>query len=124
MEAASSPARCGRTITQEMIDRYADVSGDLNPLHIDEAFASRTAFGRTIAHGQLLLSLVSEAMIIVCGDRWLDGGELDVRFTAPVFSGDAVTAHVDPADEGDGYAVELRARDRAVILGTARCGAA
>ena len=49
-----------RRITQEQLVRYADASGDHNPLHLDEEFARGTPYGRTIAHGMLVLALVSE----------------------------------------------------------------
>jgi len=40
-----------QAVDQNMIDAYADASGDINPLHIDPEFAKTTFFGRTIAHG-------------------------------------------------------------------------
>lgn len=113
------PARVERAVTQEMIDRYADVSGDRNPLHIDQDYAQGTSFGRTIAHGQLLLALLSEAMLEECGEAWASSGELDVKFVSPVFSGDVVTVHLAP--DGPRFDAELRVGDRVVVVGTACC---
>jgi acyl dehydratase len=45
-------------VTQAAVQQFAEASGDFNPLHVDEEFASRTAFGGTIAHGVLTLSLI------------------------------------------------------------------
>ena len=81
-----------RRITQERLVQYADASGDHNPLHLDEEFARGTPYGRTIAHGMLVLALVSELMTHSFGEAWLRGGRLKTRFRAPVFPGDTVRA--------------------------------
>lgn len=47
-----------RTFTQSDFDRFAALSGDDNPIHVDPDFAARTSFGRTVAHGMLLYSVV------------------------------------------------------------------
>ena len=47
-----------REITQDDIDRYADLSGDDNPIHVDAEAAARSPYGETIAHGMLTLSMV------------------------------------------------------------------
>jgi acyl dehydratase len=47
-----------REITQDDIDRYADLSGDDNPIHVDAEAAARSPYGGTIAHGMLTLSMV------------------------------------------------------------------
>ena len=81
-----------RRITQEQLVRYADASGDHNPLHLDEEFARGTPYGRPIAHGMLVLAMVSELMTRSFGGAWLRGGRLKTRFRAPVFPGDTVRA--------------------------------
>ena len=81
-----------RRMTQEQLVQYADASGDHNPLHLDEEFARGTPYGRTIAHGMLVLALVSELMTRSFGGAWLRGGRLKTRFRAPVFPGDTVRA--------------------------------
>lgn len=78
-------------ITQEQLFRYADASGDRNPLHLDPDFAADTPYGKTIAHGMLVLASLSEMMTRAAGLAWLTGGKLKVRFRAPVFPGDTVT---------------------------------
>lgn len=79
-------------LTQEQIARYAEASGDRNPLHIDSNFAATTQFGGTIAHGMLVLAFVSEMLAAAFGRAWLGSGRLKVRFRAPAHPGDAVTA--------------------------------
>jgi len=74
-----------KRITQDMIDAWADVSGDHNPLHTDPEYAKTTKFGGTIAHGHIALGFLCEMMIKACGESWWHGGMLqDVHFTAPV----------------------------------------
>lgn len=46
-------------ITEKMINNFANISGDFNPLHIDENYASSTSFGRRMCHGFLLASFFS-----------------------------------------------------------------
>lgn len=72
-------------MTQEIIDAWAGVSGDYNPLHTDPAFAATSRFGGTIAHGHLPLAWLCELLIGWAGPSWFSGGELrEVRFVAPV----------------------------------------
>lgn len=120
-------APVSRTLTQEMLHRYADASGDHNPIHIDETFAKTTPMGGTIAHGMLVLSFISEMMAGAFGKRWLESGSLDVRFRAPARPGDAVTARATPQEPKDGrlrYAVEVVSQTGEVLIsGTAEVGA-
>ena len=78
-------------ITQEEINRYAEASGDFNPIHIDESFAAQTPLGGTIAHGILILAYVSEMMTVAFGKNWLSGGKFSVRFKAPARPTDTIT---------------------------------
>lgn len=112
-----------RGLTQDMLDTYADASGDHNPIHVDETFAKATPMGGTIAHGMLVLSLISEMMAGAFGERWLASGSLDVRFRAPARPGDTVTARARPQEPKDGrlrYAVECVSQTGEVLIsGTA-----
>ena len=85
-----------RRVTQETIRRYAEASGDYNPIHVDEEFARTTPFGGTIAHGMLVLAYLSEMMAAAFGRDWLAGGRLKVRFRAPARPGDTLTARAEP----------------------------
>jgi len=91
-----------KTITQEKIGRYADASGDHNPLHTDPEFAASTQFGGTVAHGMLVLAYLSEMLTSAFGERWVDGGRMKARFRAPARPGDTVTAtgRVTRVDDG------------------------
>lgn len=81
-----------KQLTQEQIDRYAEASGDRNPLHIDAEFAATTQFGGTIAHGMLVLAFVSEMLTGAFRREWLDAARLKIRFRAPARPGDALTS--------------------------------
>ena len=81
-----------KKITQETIARYADASGDHNPLHIDPEFAAKSQFEGTVAHGMLVLAYISEMLTAAFGDRWLESGRLKIRFRAPARPGDTITA--------------------------------
>ena len=77
-------------ITQEDINRYAEVSQDFNPIHVDLDFAKKTLLGGTIAHGMLTLAYVSEMMTLAFGQSWLSGGNLGIRFKSPARPGDTL----------------------------------
>ena len=87
-------AEITKTIEQSDIHAFADVTGDHNPVHVDEAFAQTTRFGRTIAHGMLSASLISA----VLANKLPGAGSVylgqTLQFVAPVFPGDEVTARV------------------------------
>lgn len=83
-----------KTITSSDIEMFADVTGDHNPIHVDDAFAKTTRFGRRIAHGMLTASLLSS----VLANKLPGAGSVylgqTLQFVAPVFPGDEVTARV------------------------------
>ena len=79
-------------ISQEDINRYAEASGDFNPIHVNEDFARKTPLGGTIAHGMLILAYISQMMTTAFGRSWLSSGKFRVRFKAPARPGDTITA--------------------------------
>jgi 3-hydroxybutyryl-CoA dehydratase len=81
-----------RLVDQARIELYAEASGDFNPIHVDREYAAGTRFGSTIAHGMMVAATVSETMALAFDRRWADGGRLKLRFKAPVYPGDTVTA--------------------------------
>jgi len=87
-------ASIGRTVTAGDILLFAGVSGDTNPVHLDEEFAASTMFEGRIAHGMLSASYVST----VFGTRLPGPGCIylsqSLRFKAPVRVGDTVVARV------------------------------
>lgn len=79
-----------KTITQDQLNAYAEVSGDRNPLHLDARFAATTQFGGIIAHGMLTLAFISEMMSAEFQISWLESGALRVRFKGAAYVGDTV----------------------------------
>ncbi len=108
-----------RRVTQEQVARYAEASGDHNPLHLDPEFAAGTPYGRPIAHGMLALAFLSELMAQEFGLAWLRQGRLKARFRAPVFPGDSVQAEGQLKSEANGaavYSVTLTNQDGAQAI--------
>ena len=103
-------ASLSRTITEDDIFLFALVSGDHNPLHLDATYAERSFFGKRIAHGFLIGSLISA----VLGNDLPGPGSVylgqTLRFLAPIHIGDTVTVTVK--------VVALREDKRIVTLHT------
>ena len=99
-----SPVPIGRevtftkTISESDVYLYAGITGDFSPNHVNQTYMERSAWGRRMAHGALLVGFVSTASTMAIADT-RDGGEetpvavgMDrVRFLKPVFIGDTVT---------------------------------
>jgi acyl dehydratase len=81
-----------RLVTDELIRKFADVSGDYNPIHLDEEVAKSTRFGRRIAHGMLSGAFISAVLGYEFSERKIVYLSQTLKFTAPVFIGDTVTA--------------------------------
>jgi acyl dehydratase len=125
---AGQRASFRKTFTDEDLQRFIAITGDTNPLHVDDAFASRTPFGRRVVHGMLAASLFSTMV----GMRLPGTGAIyraqTLRFLLPVYVGDTVTARfvvrsVDRAKhrlEIDAW-IENAAGER-VIEGTCEAG--
>lgn len=87
-----------KTFTDEDVRKFAEITTDVNPIHLDEEYAKTSIFGRRIAHGILVSGLISAVIANVLpgpGSIYL-GQEL--RFSAPVFLGDTITAEVEVAE--------------------------
>lgn len=83
-------------VTEDTILRYAELSGDYNPVHVDHEFAAATRFGSVIAHGPVALQTIFESLT-----SWLELDSLpasvvvEAFFRAPVLPGDSVSSHVE-----------------------------
>ncbi len=81
---------CTRRFTADAVDAFARVSGDDNPLHVDEAFAAKTRFGKRVAHGMLSAAYVSS----IIGTRLPGAGALwfqqEFDFLVPVLVDDEI----------------------------------
>jgi 3-hydroxybutyryl-CoA dehydratase len=81
-----------KEVTDELIRKFADVSGDHNPIHLDEEFAKTTRFGKRIAHGMLGASFISAVLGYKLSEQKVVYLSQNLKFIAPVFIGDTVTA--------------------------------
>lgn len=78
-----------RLLTQDDFNRFAALSGDDNPIHVDPEFSARTRFGKTVAHGMFLYSLI-------CGliaKNFLGATQVsqDLMFPTPSYVGEEIT---------------------------------
>ena len=81
-----------RKVTDELVRKFAEVSGDYNPIHLDEEFAKATRFGKRIAHGMLSGAFISAVLGYELRERKIVYLSQSLKFTAPVFLDDTVTA--------------------------------
>ena len=86
-------ASFAKTVTEGDVVAFAQVTGDTNPLHLDEAYAARTRFRKRIAHGMLSAGFISAAL----GTRLAPQATVvylsqEMRFQRPVAIGDTITA--------------------------------
>jgi acyl dehydratase len=120
MALSAAAIEVGQTFTEVLVDdltrtqivQYAGASGDYNPLHTDEVFATQVAgYPTTFAHGMLTMGMTGRLLTDTVGDgRLLRFGG---RFTAQVWPGDTLTATatIDAVTEVDGRpVVELSVR--------------
>ena len=88
-------AQTSKTITETDVILFAGVSTDINPVHLDEEAAKQGIFGKRVAHGILVSGLISA----VLGNKLPGPGSIymgqDLKFLAPVFIGDTITAEVE-----------------------------
>lgn len=85
-------ASCSKTVTETDLVAFAGLSGDFNPIHIDKEYAKKTRFGQRIAHGLLTSSLLSQLLGMHLPGKGSVYMEQTLKFTAPVFIGDTITA--------------------------------
>jgi acyl dehydratase len=125
--AVGQRARRTLTVTAEHVRVYAELTGDHNPLHFDEAFAAGTRFGRLVAQGGLTTGLLHALVAtdlpgpgtVFLSQNW--------KFTAPVYIGDTITAEtevvsVHPAKPVTQLAVRItRQTGETVLEGEAWC---
>ena len=81
-----------KQITDSVVRAFAELSGDYNPIHLDEEFAKTTRFGRRIAHGMISGALISAVLGYEFKTRKIVYLSQTLKFVAPVFIDDTITA--------------------------------
>ena len=91
-------ATFSKTISEGDIYTFAGITGDLNPVHVDEVYASTTRFGKRIAHGML----TSAFICTVLGTKLPGTGTIHVsqtlEFKRPTYIGDTIKVHLEVTD--------------------------
>jgi len=91
-----------KTVTEADVNLFAEMTGDKDPIHLDEAYAKTTPYGRRIAHGALIIGYMSTASTLIhqgFGRPLVSLGYDRVRLIKPVFIGDTVTVTYRVADK-------------------------
>ena len=95
-----------KVLTQSDFDAFAELSGDDNPIHVDEEFAAKTRFGRTVSHGMLLATILRGML-----DQLVPGGrqvEQKLMFPSPTYADDAMRfAVIRKMDDGRHVVAEV-----------------
>lgn len=82
-----------KTFTEDDVQRFIEITGDVNPLHVDEQFARRTRFGGRVLHGMLTASLLSTMVGMLLPGTGAIYRSQTLRFLRAVHIGETVTAH-------------------------------
>ncbi len=88
-------AEITQLITEEIVLEFAKVIGDLNPIHIDEAYAQKTRFKGRIAHGALFVGFFSHLLGNILPGPGTIYLSHEIKFLAPVRIGDKITVRVE-----------------------------
>ena len=117
-------AAFAKTITEADIVSFAGTSGDFNPVHMNEEFASQTMFKGRIAHGMLSASLISTVFGMKMPGPGCVYVSQSLRFKAPVRIGDTVTARVEvtalvPEKRFGNFKTTCTVKDKVVLDGEA-----
>ncbi|TGL54087.1 MaoC family dehydratase [Leptospira kemamanensis] len=84
-----------KTISETDVYLFAGISGDFNPLHVDEEYAKTTSFGTRIAHGGLAASLLAPVLGMKLPGLGTVALETTTKFRKPVYFGDTITCLVE-----------------------------
>lgn len=125
--AVGQTASRSLTLTADHVARYAELTGDRNPLHFDRDFAAQTKFGRLVVQGGLTTGLLHALVAMDLPGPGSVFMSQEWRFTAPVYIGDTITAEaevrsVHPSKPVTELAVRVLRQDGELVLeGQAWC---
>jgi acyl dehydratase len=83
------------TLTAEHVEKYAEITGDYNPLHFDAAFAAGTKFGKLVVQGGLTTGVLNALVAMDMPGPGTVFLSHDFKFVAPVFIGDTITGEAE-----------------------------
>lgn len=87
-----------KTVTEQDVYAFAGITGDFNPVHVDEEYARTTRFKGRVAHGMLAAGMISTVLGTILPGRGTIYLGQELRFTAPVRFGDTLTVRVEVLD--------------------------
>ncbi len=91
------------TVTETMMEAFKNLSGDVNPLHCDESYATRSGFPGRVVYGMLTASFYSTmAGVYLPGEKAILQG-VDSKFRSPVYIGDTLTVTGKIAEKNDTF---------------------
>ena len=88
-----------RVLTMDDVRTFADITGDDNPIHVDEEFAATTRFGKPVVHGVLLLGIISKVLGRDFPGHGSVAVSLSCRFLRPVPVGTEITVEIKVAEK-------------------------
>ena len=110
-------ASFSKTISEADVYLFAGISGDFNPMHVNEEFARMTPFGRRIAHGAMPQCLIAPVLGMKLPGLGTIVVEITTRFRAPTLFGDTITASAEVMEK-----IEAKRRIRMKLLWTNQRG--
>jgi 3-hydroxybutyryl-CoA dehydratase len=84
-----------QTITDEIIRNFAMLTGDTNPVHLDDEYAATTRFGRRIAHGMIAAGIISATLANDLPGPGTVYLSQTLNFKSPVYPADTITATIE-----------------------------
>jgi 3-hydroxybutyryl-CoA dehydratase len=103
-------AETRRVVTEQLLEHFAEATGDRNPVHFDEGYAATTRFGGRIAHGLLVGGVISSLLANELPGPGTVYLSQELRFRAPVRIGDEVRCEVEVTEVGERGRVTLATR--------------
>lgn len=91
-------AELTKVITEALVQEFARVIEDFNPIHLDETYAQKTRFKGRIAHGALAIGLFSNILGNILPGHGTIYLSHEIKFLAPIRIGDTITARVEVAE--------------------------
>ena len=114
-----------RTITKEDVESFSILTGDMNPLHIDQEYGRKSKFGKNIVHGMLCASLFSTLVGMYCpGEKCLYLSQT-LQFREVLFYGDTVKVQGTVIEKSDAIRIikmkmEISRGNDIIVLGESR----
>ena len=93
------------TVTEDMLEKFRDITGDINPLHNDEEYARERKYRSKVAYGMLTASFMSTlAGVYLPGEHSLIQS-VEIKFAAPVYVGDIISIRGEITEKNDTYSL-------------------